>query len=271
MSEIRKAVGRCLRNISDRQVVIGPNVWRPSDGLSPKAWYFIVATCEAGRGFRSDQMSAGPGYQIDDLRRDFIAELSRQKPPLVVHLCEDELYAARLCRALWPGERVARALLRRSKQRGRAHDGRPIYAFRGSFLGLPAHLDEEAPMSLRAAYIKRCIAEAKRHEAMIADEEAAEIEAREREAAFRAAWRLYAGRRTTRSKALARDYATYLERYGRVSGICGNSTSATAKRKALHRFAISRGGGACFRAIFDFARIHAAARLKLHQPPCESE
>ncbi|WP_292532287.1 hypothetical protein [Methylocystis sp.] len=51
---------------------------------------------------------AGPGYPIDDLRRDFIAELSRQKPTLVVHLCEDELQTARLCSALWPGARVAR-------------------------------------------------------------------------------------------------------------------------------------------------------------------
>ncbi len=120
LSAIRKAVRHVLRNISDRQVVIGSNVWQPSDGLSPKAWYLVVATCEAGRGFRSDQISAGPGYPIDDVRRDFLAELSRQKPPLVVHLCEEELYAARLCSALWPGERIARLVAAIDAERAQA-------------------------------------------------------------------------------------------------------------------------------------------------------
>ena len=110
-----------------------------------------------------------------------------------------------------------------------------------------------------AAFRKRCLAAHYRLEAELADEEADRLEAQARARAFRAAWSQYVGRPTTRSKALAKDYARYLgNAWPRERELWKLPDSATPKRKALHRFARSRDGNSLsWRAIFDFAAIHA--------------
>jgi hypothetical protein len=94
-----------LRDADSTHVVVGPVLWQPSDGTAGKVWYFIVASSEAGRGFRCDQVVV-PAGSPDWMRSGVIAALMR-RPPLVVHSVDDELAMVRLCEMLWPGGRIA--------------------------------------------------------------------------------------------------------------------------------------------------------------------
>jgi hypothetical protein len=94
-------------------VVLGPTLWHESN---PEQKYFVIATSERGRGFRCDQNEF---YRVA-FRKILIADkhdrlrilraLVARKPALVIHDCEGagEVYMARLCEALWPGERISR-------------------------------------------------------------------------------------------------------------------------------------------------------------------
>lgn len=104
---MQKAADHVLRGANDINVVVGPLVWKPSDGTVSKIWYFTVATSEKRRGFRCDQITIGDGIQRDEARRNFLLALTRRKA-LVAHDTDDELYMAKLCEALWPGERITR-------------------------------------------------------------------------------------------------------------------------------------------------------------------
>lgn len=95
-----RAVDHVLRGTDGPHVVVGPMVWRPNDGTTTRSHYFIVATSGAGRGFRCDAIH---GDAADRLR--FLVELTRRRP-IVIHDMGDELAMARLCKALWPGERT---------------------------------------------------------------------------------------------------------------------------------------------------------------------
>jgi hypothetical protein len=92
-----------LKGLNSPHVVVGPLLWQPSDGAASKAWYFMVATFVADKGLRIIRVDAHD--EMD--RLGVIAALAR-RPPLVVHLMEDELDMAKLCEAIWPCERTSR-------------------------------------------------------------------------------------------------------------------------------------------------------------------
>jgi myo-inositol-hexaphosphate 3-phosphohydrolase len=70
--------------------------------------YFIIAASEQKRGFRCDSIIAGEGIDGGVLRtRTVLAFAFKAKNSgLVVHDTDDELYMAKLCEMLWPGERI---------------------------------------------------------------------------------------------------------------------------------------------------------------------
>lgn len=97
---IKSLVNHVLKGTDDINVIVGPMSYR--DGVH----YFIVATSEHGE-FCCDQIVVD---SADD-RSELIAVLAsrhidRKHPPLVIHDCDCELYMARLCETLWPGERI---------------------------------------------------------------------------------------------------------------------------------------------------------------------
>jgi hypothetical protein len=96
------AVNYILKDTDSPHVVIGPTVWHASN---PEQKYFIVATSEAGRGFRCDRLDV----RGDNDRTRFLRALFKRRA-IVVHDCEDadEVYTARLCEMLWPGERISK-------------------------------------------------------------------------------------------------------------------------------------------------------------------
>jgi hypothetical protein len=97
-----------LKGMSDRQVVIGPLVWQPSDGTSAKRWYFVVATAGKDHHFRCDEIVVPDnGVEGNSMRRAVIGALTRHRP-IVIHEMDDELHMARLCEVLWPGERISK-------------------------------------------------------------------------------------------------------------------------------------------------------------------
>jgi hypothetical protein len=94
-----------LEKSDDINVVIGPVVLAPIGQDGPN--YFTVATSERDRGFRYDQISIGEGYDGATMRLGLAMALARHKP-IVIHDVDDELYMARLCETLWPGERITK-------------------------------------------------------------------------------------------------------------------------------------------------------------------
>jgi len=104
-----------------------PLVWKPSDGKTSKVWYFAVATSEKRRGFRCDRITIGDGIKPDDARQSFLLALTRRKDrkSLVAHDTDDELYMAKLCEALWPGERITRLRKQIEAERSTAHEVMP--------------------------------------------------------------------------------------------------------------------------------------------------
>jgi hypothetical protein len=94
-----------LAGTNDMHVVIGPLLWQPSDGTEAKRWYFIIATSEAGRGFRCDKIEVKTDER-EQMRASVIFALVRRRP-IVIHDMGDEVSMARLCETLWPGPRIA--------------------------------------------------------------------------------------------------------------------------------------------------------------------
>ncbi len=125
---MEKAVDYILRDTNDINVVVGPTCWRPSDGMAARVWYFVVSTSECGRGWRCDQLVIPPSSDKVAFRAEFLLELVRRKP-LVIHDTDDELYAARLCETLWPGERITR--IRKTIEAERATDAHKSTASNG--------------------------------------------------------------------------------------------------------------------------------------------
>jgi hypothetical protein len=89
-----------LEKSGDRQVVVGPLVWQPSDGKASRMWYVIACTGDEVRQFCCDQVI----LPDEDGRKDIIAALARSG--VVIHDMDDELDMLRWCEAIWPGERV---------------------------------------------------------------------------------------------------------------------------------------------------------------------
>lgn len=123
--ETKEVMDYILADRADAHVVVGPLCWRPSDGLSAKIWYFNVATAGKDTGFRCDQIvveHGGAAASGHGMRRAFLVALM-SRPPIIIHDADDELYMARLCEALWPGERITK--LRESVETERAASGPP--------------------------------------------------------------------------------------------------------------------------------------------------
>ena len=105
---IAATVTHILGRADGVHVVVGPLRWRPTDGLSGRYWYFVVATADPDRVFRCVQINIPQGNEdIGEIRRmQFLSELI-SRLPLVIHDCDDEVAMARLCESLWPGERIS--------------------------------------------------------------------------------------------------------------------------------------------------------------------
>jgi hypothetical protein len=105
----------CLSDSVDRTLVFGPVV---SNEQLTKGWYFTVAS--AGQeGFRVDQFIVGDDRETSIQWRSAIKMgLMINRKPLVVIDTDDELEMARLCEALWPGEKITK--LRKAVEAERA-------------------------------------------------------------------------------------------------------------------------------------------------------
>lgn len=113
---MREVIDYLLANATDSQIVFGPIVWQPKPEGEGRRWYFMIATCGPD-GFRCDSISADDSVQlVEDMR--FSLMLAMVAPGRVLHDTDDELYAARLCETLWPGERIT--ALRKTIERERA-------------------------------------------------------------------------------------------------------------------------------------------------------
>ena len=103
-----------VSKLADNQLVIGPICWKPSDGTVSKNWYFTISGCTAKKCWWTEMVAFPPDWQDINLmkvmRADFainlVAEGTRLSRALILHDCDDELYAIRLCELLWPGDRV---------------------------------------------------------------------------------------------------------------------------------------------------------------------
>ena len=117
LDSVDSIVDYVLRGSNDINVVVGPKLWRPSDGNASRVYYFMVATSEKGRGFRCDQITLGD--RMEEGRTAFILALVQRKP-LVIHDMPDELQMVRLCETLWPGERISKIRHQVEAERGAA-------------------------------------------------------------------------------------------------------------------------------------------------------
>jgi hypothetical protein len=114
---VNDTASHLLNGIGDRQVVVGPLCWQPSDGASAKLWYFVVATAGKDHRFRCDQIIVPDRIEGNSMRYAVIAALTRH-PPIVIHDMSDELQMARLCEALWPGKRISKIRAQVEAERG---------------------------------------------------------------------------------------------------------------------------------------------------------
>jgi hypothetical protein len=103
----RTNIERILRIILERaespHIVIGPLV---QDPRSPwQDTHIVISTAKNGKW-----ECAVVTFEDGDLRNRFIFALSEaaitDRDGMVIHDCDDELYAAELCEALWPGEEI---------------------------------------------------------------------------------------------------------------------------------------------------------------------
>jgi hypothetical protein len=114
MSDLETVVDAILKDNDDITVILSPMVWHPSK--SGKQWSFTASVSKHGEWHSMQIISSD--YEPPGLARSMVqAELLTRKP-LVVHDCDDELYAARLCETIWPGERVTnvRKAIERERQ-----------------------------------------------------------------------------------------------------------------------------------------------------------
>ena len=91
---------------TDPLVVVGPLVWRPSDGTCPKRWYFIVCTGRAD-GVHFTSITLDPESPEED-RAAVISAIALSHSARVIHVMGNELDAARLTEAIWPCARTTR-------------------------------------------------------------------------------------------------------------------------------------------------------------------
>ena len=92
-----------MGDIDDIHIVVGPVRRQPSN--YGKNWYVIVATAGPDKQFRCDQLITVKA-NADRMRTLILAALV-QRQPIIIHDMDCEVKMARLCEALWPGERVS--------------------------------------------------------------------------------------------------------------------------------------------------------------------
>jgi hypothetical protein len=103
LNEIRENL---VSGLKSQHVVVGPLVWRQSDGTTTKDEYFVIVRFTE----EVDFIKMAVGEQIAEARiarRQLIATLVAHHPPLDIHDMEDELGMAALCEALWPCEKTS--------------------------------------------------------------------------------------------------------------------------------------------------------------------
>lgn len=89
--------------LNDFRVVIGPMVYRLTDGTSPFVDYFMVGTMTEA-GFDITRFESTP-----EERSQIIDKLTHKvRPKLELHLCDDELTMIDTCATLWPCEKTLR-------------------------------------------------------------------------------------------------------------------------------------------------------------------
>jgi hypothetical protein len=130
---VSAVVNAILKDADDIQVVLSPMVWHPSD--NGKRWSFFASVSKQGEWHSMQiidndyeppiDMNSGLAAAADCVlefrttdARSIVKGALLTRKPLVVHDCDDELYAARLCETIWPGERITR--VRQSIERERA-------------------------------------------------------------------------------------------------------------------------------------------------------
>ena len=87
--------------------MIGPVCWASRQGRQ-KEWYFTIASCGKDKQFRNDMIVTGASQSLGEEIRAGVTMAFLACRPLVVHDTDDELYMAKVCETLWPGERISR-------------------------------------------------------------------------------------------------------------------------------------------------------------------
>lgn len=112
---VAELAGDLLTHAHDRQIVLGPVAWIKSEGET--IWYFHAIT---GPEFQthSVELEDGSKDEATAYRNAVVLAIARnQQGGILIHDCDDELYAIRLCEALWPGEEVSRIRAAVEKER----------------------------------------------------------------------------------------------------------------------------------------------------------
>jgi hypothetical protein len=112
ITSVEKIMEYSIKDAGDINVVVGPSCYMPSDGKQAKRWYFCISTCDRTKRFRSDSVTVdsswGEGLEGCEKARGSLIMALTARRPRVIHTAEDEVTAARLCEALWPGRHISK-------------------------------------------------------------------------------------------------------------------------------------------------------------------
>lgn len=88
-----------------KHIVVGPVVWY-APGQYKYSHGFIVSAGEDGGEPHHDQITGDEADLLEEMRAALVTELVPKRPPLVVHLMDDEVAQAKLCAVIWPTEKM---------------------------------------------------------------------------------------------------------------------------------------------------------------------
>jgi hypothetical protein len=92
-----------FRNLASPHAVVGPLVWRPSDGIADKVWYFVLVLFYADKGLRIIR------FDVEcESERTLMLRTLQQQPPVIIHDTDDELEMVKLCEVIWPCARISK-------------------------------------------------------------------------------------------------------------------------------------------------------------------
>src|SRR6266700_3619292 len=104
---LSEMVDQVLLDETSGHLVIGPLVWQP-DRDGKKTWYVMAAGADRD-GFRTDMLAFGDDREFAEGCRASIIDRIAIRGPRVIHDACDELGLARLCEAIWPGDKTRKA------------------------------------------------------------------------------------------------------------------------------------------------------------------